>query len=62
MDIWALHACLCLVFLEGVRSPGTGIIVVGPPNGCWKLNLSHLEEQLVLLIPEPSLQFLNSVL
>ena len=26
------------------------------PRGCWELNLGPLEEQSVLLTPEPSLQ------
>jgi hypothetical protein len=29
-----------------------------PPCGCWELNSGPLEEQLVLLITEPSLQAL----
>jgi hypothetical protein len=41
---------------EGVRFPGTGIVgSYEPPYGCRELNLSPLEEQLVLLNREPSL-------
>lgn len=37
---------------EGIRSPGTGL-----PCECWELNSGPLEEQLVHLMAEPSLQF-----
>jgi hypothetical protein len=33
-----------------------------PPCGCWELNSGPLEEQAVLLTPEPSLQPLKIVL
>lgn len=46
---------------RGMGSPGTGV----PDSrvllcGCWKLNLGSLQEQSVLLVPEPSLQSLTS--
>lgn len=51
--VFGLHICL----YEGVRSPGTGVADSHElPCRCWDLNLSLLEEWLVLLITEPSLQ------
>ena len=53
MLVFYLHVCLC----KGVQSPGTGATESYElPCGCWDLNLSPLEEQLVLLTAEPSLQ------
>ena len=41
----------------GVKYPGTGITESCElPCGCWELNPGLLEEQSVLLTPEPSLQ------
>jgi len=52
IGVW-LRVCLC----KGVRSPGTGVTDrCELPCGCWELNLGPLEEQLVFLTPEPSLQ------
>jgi hypothetical protein len=43
---------------EDVRTPGTKITGVSqPPCGCWESNPEPLEDQLVLLTVEPSLQF-----
>jgi len=33
-----------------------GVYYYGPPCGCWELNSGPLEEQLVFLTTEPSLQ------
>jgi hypothetical protein len=42
---------------EDVRFPETGVTDnCQLPCGCWELNLGPLEEQLVLLTAEPSLQ------
>lgn len=41
----------------GIKSQGTRVTI-----GCWELNSDPLEVQLVLLIPEPSLQALDSIL
>jgi hypothetical protein len=38
---------------EGIRFPYSGC---KPPCGCWELNSGPLEEQLVILTIEPSLQ------
>ena len=64
MDVWA--ACVSVNHMyvwcqqrseAGVGSPGTGDPGnCDPPCGCLELNPGPLEEQLVLLIAEPSLQ------
>jgi hypothetical protein len=53
------HVCaLCPWRPEvGIKSQGTRVTI-----GCWELNSDPLEVQLVLLIPEPSLQALDSIL
>ena len=44
---------------EGVGAPGTGITDSrGQPCGYWELNPGFLEEHLVVLTAEPSLQTL----
>lgn len=52
--------CMCAWYLqgpEGFLSPRTGATgCYKPPYGCWELNLSTLQEQQVVLAPEPSLQ------
>lgn len=46
----------------GDGSPGTMVkVACEPPDGYWKLNLGPPEEEPVLLAPEPSLQYLNSI-
>jgi hypothetical protein len=54
--VFCLYTCLC----EGVESSRTGITESWEFNelscGCWKLNSDPLEEQLVLLTTDPSLQ------
>lgn len=40
----------------GVWSPGIGVTHCELPWGCWEFNLGTLEEQSVLLTPEPCLQ------
>lgn len=41
-----LSACVCLC--EGVGFSGAGVTDSGePPCGCWELNLSLLEEQVL---------------
>lgn len=47
MHMGAMHSD-CWILGAGVRDG----------RGCWKLNLDLLEEQQVLLTPEPSLQHL----
>lgn len=48
------HVCLPE---EGMKAPGTGIKEVCEPSfGCLELNLCLLQEQQVLLTPEPPLQ------
>jgi hypothetical protein len=49
-----LPAC---IMCEGSRSPGTGVTDSCELScGCWELNPDSLEEQLVLLTTESSLQ------
>ena len=69
---WFIYILCTLVFylhvyLDEVRSPGTGVSnSCELPCGCWELNPDTLEEPPVLLTAEPSLQpqsqvFLNFV-
>lgn len=52
------YACACLVPMqEGFRFPRTE----ESQCGCWELNLDFLKERHVLLILEPSLQLLHSI-
>jgi hypothetical protein len=50
-----------LYFLQTLQKRASDPITDGcePPCGCWELNLGPLEEVLVLLTTEPSLQPLN---
>lgn len=42
---------------KSIKSPGTKVMDgCDPPRGFWKLNLSPLREQQVLLTGEPSVQ------
>jgi hypothetical protein len=51
--VFCLHACLC----EGVRSSENGVTDgCELPCECWELNSGPLEELLVLLTAEVSLQ------
>jgi hypothetical protein len=51
--VFCLRMCLC----KGAKPPGTGVTESCElPCGCWELNPGHLEEQPVLLTPEPSVQ------
>ena len=53
----ALVLCLHVYLCECARSLRTGVADGGElPCGCWELNPGSLEEQLVLLTAEPSLQ------
>ena len=45
------------VHKENIESPETETVDgYKPPGGCWEPNASPLQEQQVLLTPEPSLQ------
>lgn len=49
VQVFCLSVCLCLVALEARGECGPGHIEgCELPCGCWKLNASPLEEQLVL--------------
>lgn len=57
MLVCHLQAWSSLRTEKGVRAPGTGVTHdCEPPCGCWDSNPGPLEEQLVLLTTEPSLQ------
>lgn len=58
MVIW-LHVCLCTTFVpEGsIEPPGIGLYkLLSVPCGYWESNPGPLEEQLVFLTAQPSLQ------
>lgn len=60
--MYMYHVCAwCLQWSqEGVRSPGIGVMnACEPPHGCWEQNLGRLQEQQMLLAPEPSVQSLT---
>lgn len=44
---------------EGIVCPGTRVTGGEPPHGCWESKPDLLQEQLMLLTAEPSLQPLD---
>lgn len=56
MSICVFPACMC----KGIGSPGAGVTDgYELPCECWELDLGPLEDQLLLLTVELSLQPLN---
>lgn len=48
--MFCLHTCMCTLYPEVRRG---SYRQCGPPCGCWKSDLDHLQEQPVLLATEP---------
>lgn len=57
MYVCAAWACQVSVESEkGLRPPGMELLTVKLPGWCWELTMASLEEQLVIVISELSLQ------
>ena len=56
MYLFIVYIWVSCLHAHQKREPNSIAEHCEPPCGCWELNSGHLEEQSVLLTPEPSLQ------